>query len=143
MIRDNCLWAILGVCGSLLVVAVPTATRAAEPEAQHASAWDSKVVCHRVNTPGSRTREKECATREEWRARSDMKVVCRWGTRPGAQTKEQFCLTVALWQALGIPNRTSANSHGSYSHGSTGTSPAVPGNSNFGGTAASQSSFQR
>ena len=141
MIRKNCLWAILGVCGSLLVVAVPTATQAAEPDAQHASARDAKVVCHGVNTPGSRTREKECATRDEWRARRDMRVVCRLGTRPGAQAKEEFCATVAQWRALGIPNRTRT----AYSHASAGgpTSPVVPGNSNFGGTVASQSSFQR
>ena len=132
MIRKNCLWAILGICGSLLVVAVPTATQAAEPEAPHASAWDAKVVCHRVKTPGSRTREKECATRAEWRARGipDRSRTFYSHDRPLGPRK----LNGSRGSSPAVP--------GSYSHASPGTSPVVPGNTNF-GTVASQSSFQR
>ena len=131
--------AIVGVCGSLLAVAVPTAARAAEPAAQHASAWDTKVVCHSVKKGGSQTRERECATREQWRAAQNAELLCHWGKKPGAQNKEQLCETVAEWRAR---DRAASHSGGSPG-GSQGTSPSVPGNSNFGGTAANQSAFQR
>ena len=102
MIGKNCVWALLAAGGSLLAAAAPAATQAAEPSAQLASATDTKVVCHRVKKPGSRTRERQCATPAQWRALRDLKIVCHWGKRTGAETKEQFCLTAAQWRDLGF-----------------------------------------
>jgi len=137
MIRKTCLFATLGVCASLLVVAVPTAAQAAEPSAQHASKKDTKVVCHRVKKSGSNTRERECMTKGQWRAARDSEPVCHWGKRPGSQIKEQFCMTAAEWRALAARAGTAFTPAGFEA-----TSPPVPGSSNF-GTAANQSSFQR
>jgi hypothetical protein len=138
MIRKICLFAILGVCASLLVVAVPAAAQAAEPSAQHASKKDAKVVCHRVKKSGSNTRERECMTKGQWRAARDSEPVCHWGKRPGSQIKEQFCMTAAEWRTY------AARAGATFTPGGfEGTSPAAPGTTNFGGTAASQSSFQR
>jgi hypothetical protein len=153
MISKSCL-AILTVCGTLLIVATPTATQAAEPAAQHASARDTKVVCRRAKKSGSETREGECMTKAQWRAARGAELVCRWGKAPGSDVKEQFCATVAEWRAYdarawasGAPRRPPAIPVDLAlripSLGGGGTSPSVPGNSNFGGTVASQADFQR
>ena len=139
MSNKKCVWALLSVCGSLLAASWPAAAQPAEPAAQHASAADTRVVCHRVT--GSRASKKQCATREEWRARE---VVCLWGTRAGAETKEKVCNTVAQWRALGIEavarrSRTcSVCGPGSAFY--KGDNPTVPGGVT---TVASPSSFQR
>jgi hypothetical protein len=137
MISRTSLFAILSVCGTIVIVAAPTATQAAE-RAQHASAWDAKVVCRRVKKSGSDTRERECMTKAQWRAARDAEVVCRWGKPPGSDVKEQFCATAAEWRAYD----TRATALRVPSFGGGGTSPSVPGNTNF-GTVASQSDFQR
>jgi hypothetical protein len=145
MISRNCFWTMLGVCGALLAMAAPAATQAAEPSAQQVSATDTKIVCHRVKQPGSRTRQRQCATPAQWRAFRDMKIVCRWGKRPDAEHKEQFCATVAQWRvpATRPPGWISLNGRSPAGFSSDIYSPAVPGNANFGGSVASQSDFQR
>jgi hypothetical protein len=144
MIRSDCVWGMLGLCGSLLVAAVPTGTQAAELSAPYASASDIKVVCHKVKKSGSHTRERLCATPQQWRAFRDMKIVCRSGKRPGAAGKEQFCATVAQWRspATRPPGWIRARPPSWPVEASLGYSPAVPGNSNF-GTVANQHDFQR
>ncbi len=137
MIRKTCLFAILGFSASLLFVAVPTAAQAAKPAAQHASARDAKVVCHRVKKSGASTRERECMARAQWRAARDAEIVCHAGKRPGSQIKEQFCMTAAEWRTLAA-RASAAFTRGGFE----GTSPPVPDGSNF-GTVANQSSFQR
>ena len=138
MISKTFLFAILRVCGTSVIVAAPTATQAAEPLAQHASALDANVVCRRVKKSGSDTRERECMTKAQWRAARDAEVVCRWGKPPGSGVNEQFCATAAEWRAYD----TRATALRVPSFGGGGASPSVPGNTNF-GTVASQSDFQR
>lgn len=67
MISKSWIWA-MGACVPLLVVAVPTASQAAEPSARHAPAADSKIVCRWGKRPGAQTKEKFCGTVAQWRA---------------------------------------------------------------------------
>ena len=138
MINNSRSVAMLIACGSFLVVVVPTAARAAEPSAQHVSAKDEKVVCHRVKKPGVNTGARECMSAAQWRVSRETKLVCRWGKSPGSETRQRFCATAAEWH--GFDARTHAVVGPS---GWQGTSLSAPGNTNLGGTAASQSSFQR
>ena len=145
MTRKNATWALLGLCGSLLVAAAPAAPQAAQPVAQHASVPDIRVVCHNVKQAGSHARERLCATPSQWHAFRDMKLVCRSHKPPGAEgksnalliiqgDKQQYCATVAQW-------RVRASRPASW-FSSEMYSPSVPGNTNF-GTVANQSDFQR
>lgn len=61
MTSKNCMWAILALCGSLLAVAAPTVTQAAEDGAKPKAKQDA-VVCRYVDSPGSRLKRKVCGT---------------------------------------------------------------------------------
>ncbi len=78
---------------------------------------------------------------------SDTKLVCRWEKPPGSAAKEEFCATAAQWRAFFKRRAQQVQGTGMRSMSTPaappGTSPVVPGNSNFGGTVASQSDFQR
>jgi hypothetical protein len=136
------LFAILSVFGSLVIVAAPTSTEAAERAGQRESARDAKLVCHRVQKPESDARERACMTRAQRRAARDAQVVCRWGKPPGSDVREEFCATVAQWRAYDARAIAFAGA-GAGAGFAGGTSPSAPGSTNFGGTVASQSSFQR
>ena len=61
MTSKNCMWAILALCGSLLTVAAPTVTQAAEDGAKPKAKQDA-VVCRYVDSPGSRLKRRVCGT---------------------------------------------------------------------------------
>lgn len=61
MASKNGVWAILALCGSLLTVAAPTVTQAAEDGAKPKAKQDA-VVCRYVDSPGSRLKRKVCGT---------------------------------------------------------------------------------
>jgi hypothetical protein len=112
---------------------------------------DTRVVCKRVKPTGSSVRRQQCATNAQWRAAREAEIVCRWGRRPGSATREQFCATVAEWRAYEARNGftppagmtpPAVGARGPSAHSAGGTSPSAPGNTNFGGTAGSQASFQ-
>ena len=126
MISKACTLTTLCACGSLLLGA--THTQAAEPAAQHSSAWDSKVVCHNVKNIGTQTRDRECATREQWRATRNLQLKCRWSKTPGSQAKEQVCETVG---ALRARDRARSRWGDSPGWGSSQALPSVPGGAAF------------
>ena len=61
MASKNCMWAILALCGSLLTVAAPTVTQAAEDGAKPKAKQDA-VVCRYVDSGGSRLKRRVCGT---------------------------------------------------------------------------------
>ena len=61
MASKNCMWAILALCGSLLPVAAPTVTQAAEDGAKPKAKPDA-VACRYVDSPGSRVKRRVCGT---------------------------------------------------------------------------------
>jgi hypothetical protein len=69
MTRKNPTWAMLGLCGSLLLAAVPIATQAADPavseQATASNAGQNEVTCRDLHRPGSRIKERICGTPAE------------------------------------------------------------------------------
>jgi hypothetical protein len=64
MTSKNCMWALLAFCGSLLTVAAPTVTQAADqPAAQAAkpSTKQDEVTCRYLESQGARMRQRVCA----------------------------------------------------------------------------------
>ena len=68
MVSKNCAWAILALCGSLLTVAAPTVTRAADQPAEQGAKSKAKqeVACRYVDSPGSRVKRRVCGTTAQW-----------------------------------------------------------------------------
>jgi hypothetical protein len=69
MTSKNCMWAIVAFCGSLLTVAAPTVTQAAD---QPKSKAKQDTVCRYVESPGSRVKRHVCGTAAQWASESRM-----------------------------------------------------------------------
>lgn len=66
MTKKNPTWAMLGLCGSLLLVAAPIATQAADhtvsDQATASNARQNELMCRDLHRPGSRIKERVCGT---------------------------------------------------------------------------------
>jgi hypothetical protein len=118
VINKSCMWAMLGLCGSLLTVAAPTVSHAADPPAQPAATADAKpetLKCVNLDRPGSHIKARVCGIPAEWSA---------------ARGRLDLLL------------QNQAVSIGAVGVNTPVYSPSVPGMNGF-GTGASQASFQR
>jgi hypothetical protein len=61
MTNKNGMWVVLALCGSLLIVAAPTATQAADPPAKSKAKQDIGS-CRYIDSPGSRIKRHVCGT---------------------------------------------------------------------------------
>lgn len=74
VINKSCMWAGLGLWGSLLTVAAPAMSQAADPPAQHAATAGAKpetLKCVNLDRPGSHIKARVCGTPAEWSAARD------------------------------------------------------------------------
>jgi len=75
MTSKNCMWALLAFCGSLLTIAAPTVTQAADQPAGQVAKSKAKqdaVACRYVDSPGSRVKRHVCGTPAQWASESRM-----------------------------------------------------------------------
>lgn len=68
MTSKNCMWALLAFCGSLLAVAAPTVTQAADQPKSKAK--QDGVTCRYVESAGSRVKRHVCGTAAQWASES-------------------------------------------------------------------------
>ncbi len=73
MTSTNLTWAILAVCGSVLALAAPTMTQAAEQAAEQqakqdmaAGAKQETLMCRDLDIPGSHIKQHVCGTPAQW-----------------------------------------------------------------------------
>ena len=116
MIDKNCARATLCLCCALLIAAVPTVTRAADPPADAApNAKQGTLMCRNLDMPGSHIKKHVCGTPAQWSTARDR---------------------------LDLLRQNQAASIGAAGVNTPLYTPSVPGVSGF-GTGASQASFQR
>jgi hypothetical protein len=100
MASKNLTWAILGLCGSLLTVAAPAVTQAAEqPAAQIATsnAKQDTLTCRDLDVPGSHVKEHVCGVPAKW-ADTQVRLALKCPlVMPGALLSSCLSLRSAIW----------------------------------------------
>jgi hypothetical protein len=78
MPSKNLTWVILALCGSVLTVASPIVTQAADQPVKQITTSDAKqdtLMCRDLDIPGSHVKHHICGTAEQW---SDVRNRLTW-----------------------------------------------------------------